>query len=273
MSTELPDMAQPEPQVPDPDGPDVVPVGSVLPLASSPADSRLDLTQDMASRSGKRLFARTWFRISGVALLGLLLTATILWNVWDAPSTLVAQVMERRGLDLVEEHAERLRFAAAESDVDVCLLAGIMYSESRGRGGQTSHKGALGLMQLSMAAASDSARRLGLDKPTKDQLLEDADLNVRLAADHLAWLLRHAGEWDLEAVLVSYNAGRSRLFDWISDAGGSYAAWRARELQRKADGDRTTGALDYALQTLAARDSFRARGVIDPSAAGAVPKD
>jgi soluble lytic murein transglycosylase-like protein len=148
-----------------------------------------------------------------------------------------------------------------------------MYSESRGRSGQTSSKGALGLMQLSLAAAGDSARRLKLPKPTKQDLLTNDELNVRLAADHLAWLLRHAGEWDLEAVLVSYNAGRARLFDWIADAGGSYEAWRRRELRRRNEGERTTGALDYARQTLAARDAFEARGTIVPQTGLPVPQD
>ena len=128
-------------------------------------------------------------------------------------------------------------------------------------------------MQLSLAAAGDSARRLKIEQPTREQVLQDAQLNLRLAADHLAWLQRHAGDWDLEAVLVSYNAGRSRLFDWIADAGGSYGAWRRRELRRKNEGERTTGALDYARQTLAARDAFLARGVVDPLGPGAVPKD
>ena len=56
---------------------------------------------------------------------------------------------------------------------------------------------------------------------------------------------------------------------WISDAGGSYQAWRRRELRRKNDGERTTGALDYARQTLAARDAFEARGeILLPGASG-----
>jgi soluble lytic murein transglycosylase-like protein len=278
VNAEFPEFGGQDPQSAESQGSDLV---GPVPIAPEmdPVQSEAQPAPDHGAEAGlpsagsRGVSRLAWLGGCGLGLIGALVALAFVWNVWDAPSTLVAQIKDARGLDLVEDHAQLLRAAALESDVDACLLAGIMYSESRGRGGQTSHKGALGLMQLSMAAAGDSARRLKLDKPTAEQLLEDADLNVRLAADHLFWLQRHAGDWDQEAVLVSYNAGRSRLFDWISDAGGSYGAWRQRELQRKKDGERTTGALDYALQTLAARDAFLARGVIVPEAAEAVPKD
>ncbi|MEO0662001.1 MAG: hypothetical protein AAFZ87_10720, partial [Planctomycetota bacterium] len=73
-----------------------------------------------------------------------------------------------------------------------------------------------------------------------------------------AWLLEHRGEWTLEAVLVSYNAGRARLFSWI-ERHGSYEAWTESELNRAAAGERTTGALRYARQVLGVRDRLAAR--------------
>ena len=89
-------------------------------------------------------------------------------------------------------------------------------------------------------------------------LLEDDGLNVRLGAAHLRWLIDHRGEWDDEAVLVSYNAGRVRLFRWI-ERDGSYEAWARGEEARARRGERTTGALAYARQVQRVRDLFRAR--------------
>ena len=62
-------------------------------------------------------------------------------------------------------------------------------------------------------------------------------------------------------MLVSYNAGRSRLFGWIEAAGG-YPEWVQLQEQRWRDGLPTSGALDYARVVLRAREQLRRRGVL-----------
>lgn len=208
---------------------------------------------------------RSW-RVMLALTLGVGLILLGLAGVWrrGPVAPIVATVRDQLGLRLVEGQAEHLLLAAQESAVDVYLLAGIMYSESRGVSGQTSSAGALGLMQLGLAAASDAARRLGLEEaPSQEQLLHEDRLNVRLAASHLRWLLDHAGEWNLEAVLVSYNAGRSKLMRWIEQA-GSYADWCLSEERAAAGGHKNTGALHYARQCQAAAERFRERANISP---------
>jgi soluble lytic murein transglycosylase len=184
---------------------------------------------------------------------------------WAPARALVGNVRDYLGLRMVEAHAQLLCNAADESGVDVTLLGGIMYMESRGRTGQRSPAGALGLMQLVPAAAGDAARRLGLPEPSVEQLLEDDELNVRLGAAHLAWLLEHRGQWSLEQVLVSYNAGRARLMGWIEDAGG-YGSWRAEQEQAGERGVAISGALSYALGVLDAARTLKARGELVPDA-------
>ncbi|MEZ6018274.1 MAG: transglycosylase SLT domain-containing protein [Planctomycetota bacterium] len=173
-------------------------------------------------------------------------------------------VIDEVGLRLVEGHAPDLHAAAAESKVSPTLLAAIVYAESRGRGGQTSSAGALGLGQLTVASAADAARRLGIPAPTAAQVRDDDQLNLRLAAAHLAWLLENSVGWPLEQVLVSYNAGRARMFQWLERAGG-FGAWVAAEERRAASGQATTGSLRYARQIVAIRAELRARGkIVDP---------
>jgi len=117
-------------------------------------------------------------------------------------------------------------------------------------------------MQLVPDAASDAATRLGIaDAPTEEQLLSDGELNLRLGACHLAWLLEHRGDWTLEQVLVAYNAGRQKLFRWIRRA-GSYEEWVRLEEQREAAGEGATGALSYARKALLVRERFLERQTI-----------
>ncbi len=176
------------------------------------------------------------------------------------------EINDERGLDNVEARSASIRAASAESGVPPLLLGALMFSESRGRSGQKSTAGALGLLQLMPAAARDAARRLDVtlsEDPAalERALLEDEELNIRLGAAHLRWLLDHQGEWTLEAVLVSYNAGRARLFGWIEDH-GTYEAWVKSEEDARGEGRSTTGALAYAREVLLAQEALEERGTL-----------
>lgn len=197
------------------------------------------------------------------AWLSLLLLAAVLFLAFEGAvhgPKVARQVWGEVGVRRVEEHAAIVRQAARESGVDPCLLAGIMYVESRGRVDAVSSADALGLFQLKVAAAGDSAKRLKLQAPTRDDLLSDPLLNTRLAASHVAWLYRHEGP-DLERVLVAYNAGRGRLKEWLRDAGG-WTDWREMRMR---DGRSET--LQYARDVIDFAARFRERGTI----AGAAP--
>ena len=189
-----------------------------------------------------------------VALLVIAVAFLAFEGVVHGPAV-ARQVWSEVGVRRVEGHAEIIRAAAEESRVDPCLLAGVMYVESRGQLDAVSSADALGLFQLKVSAAGDAAKRLKLPMPTRDELLGDGRLNARLAANHIAWLYRLEGP-DLERVLVAYNAGRGRLKQWITDA-GSFDAWRKK---RTLDG--RSGTLQYARDVLSFAERFRERGEI-----------
>jgi soluble lytic murein transglycosylase-like protein len=197
------------------------------------------------------------------ALLALAL-AFLVYEGWQKGPAIARQAWSIVGVQRVESHAPLLCAASAESGIDACLLAGVMYVESRGRPDAVSPAGARGLFQLMPAAAEDAAKRLGIPAPDRDKLLADPALNARLGANHLAWLYRLEGP-DLVRVLVAYNAGRGRLAEWARDA-GSFRAWR--EKQQK-DGDSHT--LVYAEQVLEFAERFRARGVVAQCSASPAP--
>jgi soluble lytic murein transglycosylase-like protein len=169
------------------------------------------------------------------------------------------------GVKRVEAQSGVICAAAAESGLDPCLLAGIMYVESRGQVDAQSGKDALGLFQLKLDAAADAAKRLHLPEPTRDDLLGDPLLNARLAASHMAWLYRTEGP-NMERVLVAYNAGRGTLARWLKDAGG-WTKWHALHAER---GDSET--LMYAQQVLDFAERFRRRGIVVAGASQALAK-
>lgn len=201
------------------------------------------------SGSKRGAWRRPWLFLGGLALLVV--------AAWFEGPVLARQVWHEVGVRRVEGHAEVLREAARESGIDVNVLAGLVYVESRGNVAAESGKGALGLFQLMPAAASDAAKRLRVPVPSRAELLTDARLNARLGANHFARLVQLLGP-DLERVLVAYNAGRGRLTEW-EDAAGGWVAWRDGHRRR---GDSAT--LAYAEDVLTCAARFRERGVLAP---------
>ncbi len=191
-----------------------------------------------------------------MALVGLLGGSLVVGIFWpDAVRAVARELADPIVMRRVEKFAPGIRFAARESSLDPNLLAALVYSESSGRVGAVSKVKALGLLQLMPAAASDSAKRIGVKVPTSKQLLEDADLNLRLGASHFAWTLKHEENDPLRA-LVAYNAGRTKLRRWVRKEGG-YEAWLAKQ---RRDGDSAT--LAYADRVLSYAENFRKRGNI-----------
>jgi soluble lytic murein transglycosylase len=181
------------------------------------------------------------------------------WGAYNLMEELVVPVLRPKARDYLafrraEKHAEVLLAAAAESDVDPCLLAALMVVESSGRVGARSKKDALGLFQLKLKTAVWRAELLGLEPPTEEALLSDPLLNARLGADNLAWLLE-IYDGDLERALIAYNAGPGRLAQLAEEAGG-YQRWREG---RARAGD--SQLLGYVAKVLDYRDRFVARGL------------
>lgn len=193
--------------------------------------------------TGERWFSRL-FWVSALAL------CAYFWG-----GRVVRPIVEASGLRRVEAHASVLCAVADEFELDPNLLAGVMLAESSGRTNAVSSAGALGLFQLMLPTARERAELLGLDAPSRDDLLYDGALNARLAGSYLRWLLRrYKGE--LEPALVAYNAGPGRLERWVAEF-GSYAAWRAAR-------EDSSTVLAYARKVQAYAERFAERGAITP---------
>jgi soluble lytic murein transglycosylase-like protein len=79
--------------------------------------------------------------------------------------------------------------------VPAALVKAVIAAESSFDPGALSPKGAMGLMQLMPATASD----LGVDEPFED------DQNVHGGTRYLRWLFERYGDW--QRTLAAYNAG------------------------------------------------------------------
>jgi soluble lytic murein transglycosylase-like protein len=91
---------------------------------------------------------------------------------------------------------------------DPMFLLAVILTESSFRKGQTSSKGAGGLMQVIPFVGADVADRAGVDWEGK-QTLYQPEANIRLGSLHLFEQILKFG--DVKKALVAYNMGESRL--------------------------------------------------------------
>lgn len=197
-----------------------------------------------ANRSGVWLNRVFWLGVIALAL-------------WFSVPRVARPILAQNGYKRVEAHAATIRDVALEFDLDPNLLAALAMAESSGRIDAVSPVDALGLFQLMLPTARERARLLGIDEPSRGELLSDPALNARLAAAYVRWLSDRYAD-DGEMVMVAYNAGPGRLDGWIRES-GSYDQWRA---SRSSD----SPVLVYAHKVRRYRDVFAQRGVIEPRA-------
>src|SRR5690606_35950180 len=102
---------------------------------------------------------------------------------------------------------------AAAYDIDPGWIYGLVRQESGFVVDARSPSGALGLMQLLPSTGRQLLRRLKLDGPVRDALL-DVEYNVRIGVSYLKQVLERYGGHQVLAT-AAYNAGPNRVASWI----------------------------------------------------------
>jgi soluble lytic murein transglycosylase len=115
------------------------------------------------------------------------------------------------------EGLARVSAQAEVAGLDPALVCSVIRAESRFRAGAVSPRGAVGLMQLMPDTADWVADRLGL--ASRD--LTDPETNLRLGTSYLRYLVDRFGRIDL--ALAAYNAGPTRVDQWIAAGEAEYA--------------------------------------------------
>ena len=101
--------------------------------------------------------------------------------------------------------------ASLRFEVEAPLIAAVINSESSFDKTAISNKGAVGLMQLMPSTAQAIAGQL--EKSEYD--LFDPETNIEFGSFYLSKLLKSFSNF--EAAICAYNAGPSRVREWLSD--------------------------------------------------------
>lgn len=108
-------------------------------------------------------------------------------------------------------------FQSVGPAAEPALVYAIARQESLFNAAAVSPAGALGLMQLMPATARETAQRYGLSY-SQGRLTAEPTYNAALGAAHLGELIAEFGD-AYALVFAAYNAGRSRVYQWLKRFG------------------------------------------------------
>lgn len=150
-----------------------------------------------------RLF--TWYRVVPVALVLLLGVTSFVYSF--GPSLLFKPMYPL-------EHESEITASASAHGVDPYLVAAIIRSESSWDERASSHRGAIGLMQLIPETASDMVEK-GLVDPNRFSVdrLTDPATNIEFGCAYLSYLMMYFNGATDKAV-AAYNAGMGNVDIW-----------------------------------------------------------
>lgn len=150
-----------------------------------------------------RLF--TWYRVVPVALVLLLGVTSFVYSF--GPSLLFKPMYPL-------EHESEITASASAHGVDPYLVAAIIRSESSWDERASSHRGAIGLMQLMPETASDMVEK-GLVDPNRFSVdrLTDPATNIEFGCAYLSYLMMYFNGATDKAV-AAYNAGMGNVDIW-----------------------------------------------------------
>lgn len=146
-----------------------------------------------------------------------LLAAQWGWH-WQAV-LLLTQMNATDALDLLypqKIYTAEIHEAARRSALPPAWIYGVMRQESLFLPQAVSSSDALGLLQLKLSTARDTARRIGLRKPDREDLF-DPETNLALGSAYLRQMTdRYGGQFVL--TVASYNAGPNAVARWLPEA-------------------------------------------------------
>ena len=202
------------------EAPDLADAPAILPEAKAKFEAREMVRIARAlEQAGARDWTRPFFlRLIGEAASGEdhLLAAELAMELGRNDLALTAAKSGRGRIEMAQYLFPTRRLPAALGTEEALLLS-VMRQESAFDPAAVSSAGARGLMQLMPATAKSVAKRNGMSYQP-DLLTRDPDYNVRLGSAYRASLLSDYGGSYILA-LASYNAGPSRVRQWIADHG------------------------------------------------------
>ncbi|WP_276354274.1 lytic transglycosylase domain-containing protein [Cohnella caldifontis] len=113
-------------------------------------------------------------------------------------------------------HAESIKLYAGQYGQDPLLIAAIIRVESNFKEDAVSRKGAVGIMQIMPDTAEWILKQEKFGDLTIEKAGSRADAGIRLGTWYVSELSRQF-EGNLPVVLAAYNAGPTRVRQWLND--------------------------------------------------------
>jgi soluble lytic murein transglycosylase len=112
---------------------------------------------------------------------------------------------------------EEIKASSAEYSLDKYMVCAVIYTESHFNKNAVSGPGAVGLMQVMPDTGAWAAGKMGLEGFTAEKL-SDPDVNIAIGCWYLKYL-SDLFDGDMRKVLAGYNAGPSKVQNWVNSEG------------------------------------------------------
>ena len=112
------------------------------------------------------------------------------------------------------KHKETIVKYAEENNLDPYFVLSVIMAESGFRTDATSHKNAMGLMQITEETGKWIAEQMGLSDYSSEKLY-DEEYNIKMGCWYLNNLREEFGDVDL--FVAAYNAGRGNVREWLNN--------------------------------------------------------
>ena len=178
-------------------------------MSSAAARTRSSRSRRAARRRSPARRRRAALAVAGLLAAGTVATIAGLGPLGD----------EWREITLPLRHDDIIRQQASEKGLDPALIAAVIYEESRFRD-QTSHAGARGLMQITPETARFIARDSGGTAFVEGDLATP-QINIAYGSYFLRYLLEQY-DGDAQLAVAAYNAGETRVNEWLAAADGDF---------------------------------------------------
>ena len=172
------------------------------------------------------------------------LTAHIGWGTQAIFGARDGEMADLIAIRFPRPHDDIFRRHAFQSELPLQFLYAIARQESAFNARAVSSAGARGLMQLMPGTARLVADRVRVKRPARADLF-NPDVNVRLAAHHLARLMRRYGG-NRALVAAAYNAGETRVTRWLRNAAGMPTAVWVERIPFRETRDYVKGVIAFA---------------------------
>ncbi len=112
------------------------------------------------------------------------------------------------------EYSEIIEQCATNNNLEKSLIYAVIKAESNFKSDATSHKNAVGLMQITKETGEWSAEKTGI-KDYEHRMLVNPEINIKIGTWYLSYLISELNNEDY--AVMAYNAGINNVKKWVNN--------------------------------------------------------